>query len=179
MIRPPREAAFTLESPGCETYALRKGENLFTDMPSPIRTIAPELEGLRGIRFSLDEAIRNGVVLRLTLHEDALILIAYMNAKGLEWLQVPELETNTHADDRGGLKVLLANALQADSCPDMNVHAFRYEKGTHEIFLGTGGFVVAGVVSADCGIAARDAGLSGETLDKLDWLYEDTGSDGI
>ena len=110
--------------------------------------------------------------MKLSLPQDSQILLAYMNAKAIEWLQVPDLETNTHADDRGGLAVVFANAMQAESCPDMNIHVFQYEKGTHEIYMGTGGFTIVGVVPAGVPINGRNAGLSGETLDKLDWLYE-------
>ena len=90
----------------------------------------------------------------------------------MEWLKLPDLETNTHADDRGGLSVVYANALQAENCPNCNIHAYFYEKGTHEIYMGTGGFTIVGVVPANAELQARNAGLSGETPEKLDWLYE-------
>ena len=73
-----------------------------------------------------------------------------MNAKGVEWLQVPDLETNTHADDRGGLAVVYGSAIYAEGCPLINVHAFRYEKGTHEIYMGTGGYTIVGNCSDRC-----------------------------
>ena len=165
-------APFTLHSDNCETFPVRRGEALFTDMSSAIATLAPELSGLTGIRFGLGEAIEQGVTLRVTFTEDVHLLVGYMNARGIEWLQVPDLETNTHADDRGGLSVVYANAVQAAGCPDVNIHSFLYEAGTHEIYLGTGGFVIFGAVPAGVPLNSRDAGLSGETPDKLDWLYE-------
>lgn len=166
------QAKFQLISQDCELYSVEKGQQVFTDMPSQIVTLAPELQGMKGIRFGLGTAITEGITVKLELEEDAQILIAYMNAKGVEWLQVPDLETNTHADDRGGLAVVFANALQAEGCPDMNIHVFQYEKGVHEIYMGTGGYAILGVVAAGVKIHGRNAGLSGETLDKLDWLYE-------
>ena len=169
---PLPQAAFTLLSENCETFPLRRGEALFTDMPSAIATLAPELSALTGVRFRLGEAIEQGVTIRLNLPEDAQLLVGYMDARGVEWLQVPDLETNTHADDRGGLAVALSHAAQAQGCPDVNVHVFQYEKGTHDIYLGTGGFVLLGAVPAGIPIHARDAGLSGETPDRLDWMYE-------
>lgn len=170
--QPLPQAPFTLLSEDCVTYTIEKGQQVFTDMPSQIMTFAPELKGLRGISFGLGQAITEGVNVRLKLEEDSLILVAYMNARGVEWLQVPDLETNTHADDRGGLAVVFGNAMQAEGCPDMNIHAFRYEKGTHEIYMGTGGYTIVGVIPAGVTLQGRNAGLSGETLDKLDWLYE-------
>lgn len=169
---PLPQAEFSLLSQDCSVYTVEKGQQVFTDMPSHIVTCAPELKGLKGVCFGLGQAITEGVTVRLAFPEDTQLLVAYMNAKGVEWLQVPDLETNTHADDRGGLAVVLANAIQAEGCPDMNIHVFQYEKGTHEIYLGTGGYTIVGAVPAGVKIQGRNAGLSGETLDKLDWLYE-------
>lgn len=166
------QAPFTLLSEDCKLYTVEKGSCVFTDMQSPIVTLAPELKGLTGISFGLGQAITEGVSVRLELPQDSQILVAYMNARGVEWLQVPDLETNTHADDRGGLAVVFANAMQAEGCPDMNIHVFQYEKGVHEIYMGTGGYTIVGVAPAGVKIQGRNAGLSGETLDKLDWLYE-------
>ncbi len=166
------QAEFRLLSENCRLYTIEKGQQVFTDMPSRIMTFASELKGLTGISFGLGEAITEGVTVRIDLHQDAQILLAYMNAKGVEWLQVPDLETNTHADDRGGLAVVFGNAMQAEGCPDMNIHVFQYEKGVHEIYMGTGGYTIVGIVPAGVLIQGRNAGLSGETLDKLDWLYE-------
>ncbi len=171
-IEPLMESPFELLSEDCTTYRIEKGQQIFTDMKSSIMTYAKELEGLTGVSFGLGHAINDGAMVKLDLKEDCYVLIAYMNAKGIEWLQLPDLETNTHADDRGGLAVVYANAIQAEGCPDMNIHAYKYEKGIHEIFFGTGGYSVVGVVKADQELRARNAGLSGETLDKLDWLYE-------
>ena len=165
-------AGFELGDSNCETYTVQKGESIFTDMAAPITMLAPELKGLTGIRFGLGNAMAEGARIVLTVSRDVKVLIAYMNAGGVEWLKLPDLETNTHADDRGGLSVVYANALQAENCPNYNIHAYAYEKGTHEIYMGTGGFTIVGVVPADANLQARNAGLSGETPEKMDWLYE-------
>lgn len=157
----------------CETYELKKGDSLFSDCPWKLINLAPELEKLTGVRMGLGAAIEEGVTVKLELPQDSYVLVGYMNAKGVEWLQLPDLETNTHADDRGGLTVVYANAVKAESCPPINIHAYRYEKGTHEIYFGTGAFMIAGVVSADTVMKPRNANLAGEGLDTLDWLYEE------
>lgn len=167
------EAPFTLDSTNCEMYTVKAGESLFTDSDSFIQTCAAEVGGMTGVRFGMGEAIVSGVTVRLTLAQDSKVLIGYFNDKGVEWLQVPELETNTHADDRGGLSVVYAHALKAQGCKSLNVHAFTYEKGTHDIYFGTGCFAVLGVVPVDAPIIPRNAGLEGEGPQTLDWLYED------
>jgi hypothetical protein len=153
-------------------YTVKKGESIFTDAACKIQNCAPEILGLTGIRFGLGEAIANGVTVRVELKEASYVLIGYINSKGVEWLQVPDLETNTHADDRGGLAVIYANAIKAEGCEPVHIHAFLYEKGTHDIYLGTGGYVIAGVIPATKKLEARNAGLEGEGLETLDWLYE-------
>ncbi len=163
---------FEVLSENCEKFTVKIGQSLFTDSKSYIQTVAGELDGMTGVRFGMGEAIVSGVTVKLKLEQDSKILIGYFNDKGVEWLAVPELETNTHADDRGGLAVVYAHALKAQGCSSVNVHAFRYEKGEHEIYFGTGCFCILGVVSQEVEIIPRNAGLVGEGPQTLDWLYE-------
>lgn len=168
------DAPFTLLGDAtCETFKLAKNEAAFSDCPWKILNLAPELGELTGIRMGLGAAIEEGVTIKLDLPQDSYVLVGYMNGKGVEWLQLPDLETNTHADDRGGLTVVYGNAMKVESCPTVNIHAYRYEKGTHEIYFGTGAFLIAGIISQDTKLIPRNANLGGEGLDTLDWLYED------
>ncbi len=166
------QAEFEILGEGCERYTVKKGESIFTDMVSRIQNIAPEINGLEGIRFGLGDAITSGVTVKIELKENSLLLIGYINSKGVEWLQVPNLETNTHADDRGGLSVVYANAVKSEGCEAINIHAFAYEAGTHEIYFGTGGYIIAGIIPVTEKLKARNAGLQGEGAQTLDWLYE-------
>ena len=170
---PLTPAPFTLLGDNCQTFPLEPGASVFTDCDMKIKNLAGELAGLTGVRMGLGAAIEEGVSIRFTLPQDSYVLVGYMNARGVEWLQLPDLETNTHADDRGGLAVVYANAIKAEGCPVINIHAYRYEAGTHELFFGTGAYLIAGVVSQDTVLTPRDAALGGEGLDTLDWLYEE------
>lgn len=170
---PLPSAQFRVCSPGCETFELRKGVSVFRDGDCPIQNCAGELLGLTGVRFGLGDAIQRGVSVKLELVEDSRILVGYFNANGPEWLQVPRLETNTHADDRGGLAPVLVNAMKAASLPTINVHALTYEKGVHELFLGTGAYLVLGVIPAAAPLNPRNAEMERESLESLDWLYEE------
>lgn len=162
-----------LGNKSCETYDLKKGSSVFSDCSCKVINMAPELTKLQAVRMGLGAAIEEGVTVKIQLPQDSYVLIGYMNAKGVEWLQLPDLETNTHADDRGGLTVIYANAIKAEACPPINIHAYKYEKGVHEIYFGTGAFMIAGVVTADTVLKPRNANLGGEGLDTLDWLYEE------
>lgn len=165
-----RQAEYSLE--GGEAFTLTEGENVFTDKASPIELMASEMEGLKGIRFSVHSAIVEGIKLKLKFEEPVRLLIGYVNDRGVEWLAPPSLETDTHADDRGGYSPLIANALKAKGVKAFNIHAFDYEAGEYELEFATGAFMIAGVVKQSERLEPRDAGLGGESLRSLDWLYE-------
>ena len=166
------EAPYTLLSGG-ETFAFTPGESLFTDRDSPIELCASELDGLKGVRMGMGEAIVTGVRLKLRLARRSRILIGYVDDRGVEWLAPPSLETDTHADDRGGYAPVLIHAAKAKGIKSLNVHAFLYDAGDAELDFGTGAFVLVGVIPDSVPLTPRDAGLDAESLTTLDWLYED------
>lgn len=157
----------------CETFAITKGTSAFTDIHYPLNSITPELQNLTGIRFSLQGAQAKGATLKLHFAEDAYVLVGYFENKEGKWLQVPDLETNTHADDRGGLAVVYPHGLGTANGPVLNVHALQYEKGNHEIFLGTGGYVIVGVVSQQEKLRPRKKQYTNGAPASTAWLYEE------
>lgn len=171
-VLPLKSANYSVLTKDIEEFELKKGNSVFTDCDMKLQNIAPELMNLKGIRMGLGKAIEGGVNIKLELMEDSYVLVGYMDGRGIEWLQLPDLETNTHADDRGGLTIVYQHAIKAEGCPVINVHAYRYEKGIHEIYFGTGGFVIAGIIPKSETMIPRNADLAGEGYDTLDWLYE-------
>lgn len=170
-IEPYRQAAFELLSPHAETYTIRKDSFLFTDGEVFAQSCAEELEGLTGVRFSREEAAKGGVTVDFKLAEPARILVGYFNSGDSQWLQVPTLDENTHADDRGGLAPVLRNGVKTAFYPSMNVHAFLYETGRHTLSLGKGAYAIVGVIPADQKLAERDVSPASESAQSLDWLY--------
>lgn len=171
-FKPLKGIPYKLLSKGQEMYTLKKGSVVFTDSGVKIEKIIPELEGLQGVRFTHDSAIGGNTRITVDLSQDCKVIIGYFNAKAVQWLQVPDLETNTHADDRGGLAPVYKNAMKVQGCPSVNFHMLRYEKGVHEISFDNGGFVFAGAIAADEPVTPRNAEMADETLESLDWLYE-------
>ncbi len=167
------EAPFELISGG-ERFVFAPGEHLFTDKDSPIELCASELNGLTGVRMGMGEAIVTGIKLKIRLARRSRILIGYIDDRGVEWLAPPSLETDTHAEDRGGYAPILIHGAKAKGLKALNVHAFLYEAGEVELDFGTGAFVLAGVIPDDVPLTPRDAGLDAESLSTLDWLYEDS-----
>jgi hypothetical protein len=153
-------AKFKLISTNAETYEVRIGAKPFADRKYTITELAPELNGLTGIRFSHEEA-KNGryVPVEFEVTEPVRVLIGYFQNEGDLWLQVPNLDFASQADERGGVDVLLRNAVVIDECPPVNVHAFRFEPGRHKLeLIGKGSFVILGVVPQSVKLEKRDAG---------------------
>ncbi|HEU5125532.1 MAG TPA: hypothetical protein VFW05_15875 [Verrucomicrobiae bacterium] len=141
-------AKFRLLSTNAETYEVKVGARPFTDRKYTITELAPQLKGLTGIRFSHEEA-KNGryVPIEFEVSEPVRVLVGYFQNERDIWLQVPNLDVASQADERGGVDVLLRDAARIEECPSVNVHAFRYEPGRHRLeLIGKGSFVVLGVV---------------------------------
>lgn len=175
-IEPLPQAKFKVLTEGYPTYEVKKGVDVFTDVPSKIQNVAPELKGLTGIAMNKQYAIEHGAKLQVEFEEDVQLLIGYFKVKGTEnkdWLRVPDLETDTHADERGGLACVFGEAVKVDNSPVVNVHAFRYERGVQEIFMDNGAYAILGAVPAGVKLNSRQAGLAGDTLDMLDWMFEE------
>ena len=154
-------AKFTLTSTNAETYEVKPGARPFADRKYTLNELAPELNGLIGIRFSHEEA-KNGryAPVEFAVTEPVRVLIGYFQNERDLWLQVPNLDFASHADERGGIDVVLRNAAAIDECPNVNVHAFRYEPGRHKLeLIGKGSFVVLGVVPQSVELKKRDAKL--------------------
>ena len=158
-IQPWPAAAFKLVGTNAETYAVTPGARPFTDRKYVITGLAPELAGLTGIRFS-HEAAKNGRYepVEFETGEPVQVLVGYFNDAREIWLPVPKLEFAAQADERGGVETLLQNAATIEECPPVDVHAFRYEAGRHQLeLIGKGSFVVLGVVPQSAKLEKRDA----------------------
>lgn len=165
------EAPFKLLSKECELYRIAKGNKIFIDKDYTIQDVIPPIDGLAGIRISSSIAETKGAEIKIKLAEDSQILIGYMKGKEDKWLQVPQLETNAHADDRGGLQVRFRNAVKVKGCPAVDIHALQYEKGVHELYFGTGSYMIVGIVPRSTKLKFKKG--KDEGPETLDWLYEE------
>lgn len=154
-------AKFKLINTNAETYEVKLGSRPFADRKCIITELAPELKGLTGIRFSHEEAKNHRYVpVEFEVTEPVRVLIGYFQNERDLWLQVPNLDFASHADERGGVDPVLRNALAIDECPNVNVHAFRYEPGRYKLeLIGKGSFVILGVVPQSVELKKRDAKL--------------------
>jgi hypothetical protein len=140
-------AQFKLISTNAETYRVEVGAKTFTDREFTITTLAPELNGLTGIRFAHGAAKQGMAPIEFEAAEPVQILVGYFDSPQKAWLQVPKLEFAAQADERGGVDTVLENAAAISSCPNVNVHAFRFDAGRQKLeLIGKGSFVILGVV---------------------------------
>jgi hypothetical protein len=158
-IKPWPAAAFKLISTNAETYEVNVGAKVFTDRNFSIRDLAPELNGLTGIRFSHEVAKKGIQPIEFEVAEPVLVLVGYFDSPQKAWLQVPKLEFAAQADERGGVDTVIENAATISSCPNVNIHAFRFDAGRQKLeLIGKGSFVVLGVVPQSVKLEKRDAG---------------------
>jgi hypothetical protein len=141
-------APFQLISTNAETYKVEVGAHVFSDRDFAIQRLAPELNGLIGIRFSHNAAKkgRNGPI-EFAATVPVEVLVGYFNSQDRAWLQVPQLENDAMADERGGVETLLQNAATVSGCPNVDIHAFRFDAGPQKLeFPARGSFVILGIV---------------------------------
>ncbi|HWA28011.1 MAG TPA: hypothetical protein VG734_20335 [Lacunisphaera sp.] len=145
---PLTPAVWTLHTPGLETFTVQIGNTAFSDSPAVFTAVAPEIEGLQGIKFSLADA-KSGKLpkIEISSRDPFRVFVGYFNAPGTEWRQPPTLETDATAADRGGAEPFIVDGAKFDSLPSVTVHAFDYPAGRHVIDpRGSGGYVILGVV---------------------------------
>ncbi len=154
-----RQPKFKLISTNAETYTVGIGAKVFTDRDFTIQSLAPELNGLTGIRFSHNDAKKGKYKpVEFEVDEPVYVLVGYFNSGAKEWLQVPQLENAAQADERGGMDTVIDNAAAISSCPNVNIHAFRFDAGKQTLdMIGTGSFVILGVVPQTVVMQERDA----------------------
>jgi hypothetical protein len=159
-IKPWPSASFKLISANAEIYTVKVGAKVFSDQDFAILGLAPELNGLTGIRFSHEDA-RQGRYepIEFEVSEPVQVLVGYFKSEQSVWLQVPKLEFAAQADERGGVESVIQNAALIGRLPGVDVHAFRYGAGRQKLeLIGKGSFVVLGVMPQSAKLEKRDAG---------------------
>jgi len=157
--KPLPKASFTVLTPGVQTYDVTVGAKPFSDRDDQITALAPELNGLTGIRISQSDTQKgNYTPIEFECNEPVQVLVGYMRDTDKKWLQVPRLETDAAADEHIDVQPAITNAATIQSAPPVDVHVFNYEKGRNKIDVrGSGSFVVLGIVPKSATIAHRDA----------------------
>jgi hypothetical protein len=157
-IKPWPAAQFKLIGTNAETYKVEVGAKVFTDRNFLIQSLATELHGLAGIRFSHNTAKQGMDPIEFETTGPVQVLVGYFDSDQKAWLQVPKLEFAAQADERGGVDTVIENAAAISSCPNVDVHAFRFDAGRQKLeLIGKGSFVILGIVPQSVPLNQRDA----------------------
>ena len=157
------QVEFTLKPGAGEVFAVQKGAKLFMDGDQTITAVAPELEGLKGIRISPSDS----GTLHFELSKPAQILVGFQkNSSRNNSVLDPETEQ---------WNLLLLNALSAAKMPAMAVWAKPLPPGINDIDLGKGPYVVLGFIPEDLHVAPHvsfSQTSDGSRAVNLDWFFE-------
>jgi hypothetical protein len=157
------QVAFTLAPGAGETFAVRPGEKLYSDAATPIVTVAPELNGLTGIRVSAQQE----TPIHFTLAKPAQILVGFFKADSRKAMNVSPATEQWN--------ILLPNALTTAKGLPVTVWAKPLPAGVNDLDLGRGAYVVVGFIPEDTHVTPHinfsTTRTNGEPPN-LDWLFE-------
>jgi len=157
---------------GQNFYKLSAGEHPFSDTTASIKNIAPELANLQCIKLDRNTQAKSGTTITFTNAKPIKVLVGYFASKLPQYLQEPQLETDASANDNGQADVKIANAIQIEATPPVNVHTYSFKPGTNTLTLGKGECLILGFVDDSATIPVYDAGLSNEgNIRDMRWLF--------
>jgi hypothetical protein len=158
------QVGFTLAPGGGETFTAVPGEKLYSDAATPIATIAPELDGMKGIRVSTKQA----TPIHFTLDKPAQILVGFFKSNSRK-------DTNVSpATEQWNL--VLPNAVTVAKGLPISVWAKPVPAGVNDLDLGVGAYVVLGFIPEETHVTPHVSFSmtgTGDQLPNLDWLFED------
>ncbi|MFC4873810.1 hypothetical protein [Negadavirga shengliensis] len=160
-----------LDKPGT-VMDLEAGKSLYTDAPSGILQMADELKNLKGLVLKASEQENKGTQLRFRADRPVKLVVGYFNTDERRYLMPPTLETDAAGNVRGQAEVLLANAMEINGQPRVNVHTFLFGTGEQELSLDPGKILILGFVDGEEELDSRDVGLIGEEeREAVDWVF--------
>jgi hypothetical protein len=157
------QVAFTLAPGAGETFTVRSGEKLYADAATPIVNVAPELDGMTGIRVSA----RQEMPIHFTLEKPAQILVGFFKSDSSKAMNVSPATEQWN--------ILLPGALTMPKGLPVTVWSKTLPAGANDLDLGKGAYVVVGFIPEDTHVTPHInfsvTGTNGERPN-LDWLFE-------
>ncbi|WNH09431.1 hypothetical protein [Thalassobellus suaedae] len=135
-----KAGSFKIVEGNYETFKTTQYAHVFKGSKHNIVRLAPELEGLTGIKFSLE----NTESLKLKFKESVKILVGVFK------------EQDSNIKDLINAKLVLENGLTITGLSPVNVYAIPYSRGTHSINI-SGLFTILGVVKGNETLNFRNA----------------------
>jgi len=158
------QVAFTLAPGAGETFTVHSGEKLYADAATPIASVAPELDGLTGIRVSAQQE----TPIHFTLGQPAQVLVGFFKSSSSKAMNVsPSTEQ---------WNILLPDAITTAKGLPVTVWTKPLPAGANDLDLGNGAYVVVGFIPESTHVTPHvnfsTTSANGEPPN-LDWLFED------
>lgn len=143
------ESDFEIESPGYEAFKTVKFGQIFSGKNHNIMRVAPEIEGLTGVRIPANKYKNHGYTpLKLTFSEPVKVLFGAFQ------------DITYRQFDKGKFQRVLDSALTVTGLPAVHVYVASYPAGTHKINPdGSGLFTILGVIKDEQNLVPRNVGL--------------------
>lgn len=158
------EVPFTLAPGAGERFSVSPGEKLYADAATQIVNVAPELNGMTGIRVSTQQE----TPIHFTLTQPAQILVGFFKSGSKKGMNVSPATEQWN--------IVLPNALTTARGIPVTVWSKSLPSGVNDLDLGKGAYVVVGFIPEDTHVTPHidfsTTGTNGAPPN-LDWLFED------
>jgi hypothetical protein len=155
------EIGFKLESGGGQTFTVAKGASLYTNEDMPITSVAPDLEGMMGIRVST----RQQTPIRFTLEKPAQILVGFFKSESRKAMNV--------SPDTEQWNIVLPNAISQQKGLPITVWTKPMPAGENDLDLGKGAYVVLGFIPESTHVTPHvNFDPNSKEPPNLDWMFE-------
>jgi hypothetical protein len=156
------EVGFTLMPGAGEAFNVAPGASLYSDSKMPIVSVAPELDGLKGIRVS----IKQSEPIHFTLDKPAQILVGFFKSESRKTVNVSPATEQWN--------VLLPDAVTQTKGLPVTVWTKPLPAGRNDLDLGKGTYVVLGFIPEDAHVTPHVTYDPNSKLPpNLDWMFED------
>jgi hypothetical protein len=157
------QVTFTLAPGAGETFAVKPGESLESDAAMPVTSVAPEVDGMTGIRVSAKQE----KPLEFTLEKPAQILVGFFKSSSSKAINVSPATEQWN--------ILLPDALTIAKGLPVTLWTKPLAAGRNDLDLGKGAYVVVGFIPDDAHVTPHvnfsTTGTNGAPPN-LDWLFE-------
>jgi hypothetical protein len=166
-VKPLHPANVTLPH-DVKTVKIAKGVRLFSDMDSVVTDFAAELKGMNAYVLNSKQQRDSATKIEFKCDAPVHLLVGYFRDDQMKYASAPKLEIDATANDYGQAEPMITSAILIDGMPQVNLHKYDFNAGSHTLLLPKGILLVLGYTSEN--IQQRDAGLSG-TDKAIDWLF--------
>lgn len=159
------QVKFTLDSADAQIFTVAPGQHLYTDSDPSITAVAPELNGLEGIRISENKANSGSVPLTVTLAQPAQALVGFFQSGS-------DHHPPAHPAS-GDWSLQMIDAVTSTQNPAFSVWSRTLPAGRTELNPGTGAYVVLGFVSPETHLSPQISFYPSPQTGQpnLDWLF--------